>query len=102
MKLKEYQQEDSAIICSWIKDEKSLYQWSANRIGKFPLSGNELNEEYAPMLKSGRFVPLNAFDDKGKLVGYLYIRYPDEADNRQAKTKNSVSGKLTEEKIKFL
>lgn len=43
MKLKEYQQEDSAIICSWIKDEKSLYQWSANRIGKFPLSGNELN-----------------------------------------------------------
>lgn len=54
------------------------------------------------MLKSGRFVPLNAFDDKGKLVGHLYIRYPDEADNRQAKTKNSVSGKFTKEKIKFL
>lgn len=81
MELKEYQQEDSEIICSWIKDEKSLYQWSANRIGKFPLSGNELNEEYAPMLKRGRFIPLNAFDDKGKLVGHLYIRYPDEADN---------------------
>ena len=81
MELKKYQQNDSVTICSWIKDEKSLYQWSANRIGKFPLSGNELNEDYAPMIKSSRFIPLNAFDDKGRLVGHLHIRYPDEADN---------------------
>ena len=81
MELKKYQKEDSAIICSWIKDEKSLYQWSANRIGKFPLADNVLNEDYAPMSKSNRFIPLSAFDDNGNLVGHMYIRYPDEANN---------------------
>ena len=81
MELKSYQKEDSTIICSWVKDEKSLYQWSANRIGKFPLTDNDLNEDYAPMIQSNRFIPLCAFDDKGNLVGHLYIRYPDENDD---------------------
>ncbi len=80
MELKKYQKEDSAIICSWIKDEKSLYQWSANRIGKFPLSGNDLDKDYAVMIKNNRFIPLSAFDNNN-LVGHLYIRYPDENDD---------------------
>ena len=37
MKLRPYKAEDSQIICSWVKDEKTLFQWSADRIGKFPL-----------------------------------------------------------------
>ncbi len=78
MELKKYREEDSQIICSWIKDEKSLYQWSANRIGKFPLSGNDLNENYAPLINSKRFIPLSAFDDNGNIMGHLYIRYPDK------------------------
>ncbi|MDE6387568.1 MAG: GNAT family N-acetyltransferase [Lachnospiraceae bacterium] len=81
MVLKKYQKEHSAIICSWIKDEKSLYQWSANRIGKFPLADDDLNENYAPMMKGNRFIPLCAFDDNGNLVGHLYVRYPDENDD---------------------
>ena len=60
MELRKYQKEDSAIICSWIRDEKSLYQWSAERIGKFPLAVNALNDDYALRIKSGRFVPLSA------------------------------------------
>ena len=47
MKLRPYKPEESQIICSWVKDEKTLFQWSADRIGKFPLMGNELNENYA-------------------------------------------------------
>ena len=81
MELKKYDKKDSAIICSWIKDEKSLYQWSANRIGKFPLAENDLNEDYAPMIKSNRFIPLSAFDDNGNLAGHMYIRYPNEEDD---------------------
>lgn len=81
MELKKYQKEDSAIICSWIKDEKSLYQWSANKIGKFPLADNDLNENYAPMINNNRFIPLSAFDDNSKLIGHLYIRYPDEGND---------------------
>ena len=82
MELRKYQKEDSAVICGWIKDEKSLYQWSADRIGKFPLADNDLNEYYAPMMKSKRFVPLSAVDEKGNLVGHLFIRYPYETDDR--------------------
>lgn len=81
MKLEKYQEEDAAIICSWIKDEKSLYQWSANRIGKFPVSDNDLKEDYAVMIKGCKFIPLSAFDDNGNLVGHLYIRYPDKNNN---------------------
>ena len=46
MKLRKYEKEDSKIICSWVKDSKTLFQWSADRIGKFPLQGDELNENY--------------------------------------------------------
>lgn len=81
MKLRDYIKEDSAIICSWIKDEKSLYQWSADRIGKFPLSGDDLNEDYLPVITSDKFIPLSAIDDGGKLMGHLFIRYPNETDN---------------------
>ena len=81
MELKKYQKEHSAIICSWIKDEKGLYQWSANKIGKFPLADNALNENYAPMLNSNSFIPLSAFDSNGNLAGHLYIRYPYNDNN---------------------
>lgn len=81
MELKKYCKEDSAIICSWIKDEKSLYQWSADRIGKFPLADNDLNENYITMIGDKRSIPLSAFDDNGNLVGHLFIRYPDEKDD---------------------
>ncbi len=64
MKLRPYKAEDSRIICSWVKDEKTLFQWSADRIGKFPLMGNELNENYAERKAGLDFFPLTAVDEK--------------------------------------
>ena len=32
MVLRKYEAQDSKIICSWIKDAKQLYQWSADKI----------------------------------------------------------------------
>ena len=63
MQLRNYRSEDSQIICSWVKDEKSLFQWSADRIGKYPLSGNELNENYATANVGIDFFPLTAIDE---------------------------------------
>lgn len=80
MKLRKYIKEDSAIICSWIKDEKSLYQWSANRIGKFPLHDDDLNKNYEPMISNGRFIPLSAIDELNHVLGHLFIKYPDETN----------------------
>ena len=80
MKLRKYQKEDSAVICSWIRDEESLYKWSADRIGVFPLPPEALNDNYAPALDSGLFFPMTAVDEEGRVVGHLFIRYPDAAD----------------------
>lgn len=81
MELRKYQEEDAATICSWIRDEKSLYQWSADRIGKFPISEDDLNADCALRSKENRSVLFSAFDDNGDLVGHLCIRYPDEKDD---------------------
>ena len=67
MKLREYKSEDSKIICSWVKDEKTLFQWSADRIGKFPLLGNELNENYAGRTVGKDFFPLTAIDENERI-----------------------------------
>ncbi len=81
MKLRKYIKEDSAIICSWIQDERSLYQWSADRIGKFPLADDDLNENYAPVMESDKFIPLTFCDENDKVAGHLFIRYPKEDAN---------------------
>ena len=80
MELRSYRDTDSATICGWIRDEKSLYQWSAGTIGEFPLADDDLNKFYAPVIGSKGFIPLSAVDETGTLVGHLRIRYPDEAD----------------------
>ncbi|ORX64537.1 hypothetical protein BCR32DRAFT_330594, partial [Anaeromyces robustus] len=82
MKLRSFESSDSTIICSWIKDKYSLYQWSADRIGKFPLSGNELNEFYSLMKSKGEILPLTAVDDENKVIGHLFIRYPDNTNKK--------------------
>ncbi len=84
MELREYKPEDSKIICGWIKDEKSLYQWSANRIGKFPLEGNELNENYKDAIVSGNLIPLTAVEGD-KISGHLFIRFPDEKNRTEVR-----------------
>ena len=77
MKLRPYKPEDSQIICSWIKDEKTLFQWSADRIGKFPLLGNELNENYATRNAGTDFFPLTAVDENENIIGHLFVLIPD-------------------------
>ena len=57
---------------------KGLYQWSADRIGKFPLSDDDLNKDYEPVIASDRFIPLSAVDENDNVVGHLFIRYPNE------------------------
>ncbi len=79
MTLRPYEAADSKIICSWVKDEKQLFQWSADRIGKWPLEGNELNDNYKDR-NPDFFIPLTALDEKGQPAGHLFILYPDETN----------------------
>ena len=81
MKLRAYEREDSPIIASWVRTEKELYQWSADRYGFFPLLPYSIDEHYAPAMESGRFIPLTEVDDDNKVVGHLIIRYPKDDDD---------------------
>ena len=81
MELREYRREDAAIICKWLRTEDELYRWSADRFNKFPLSGEDINNNYSPQIGSGRFFPLTAIDDEGNVAGHFIIRYPREDDD---------------------
>lgn len=81
MILRAYQKNDSAIICKWLRTEKELYQWSADRFNKFPLLENDIDNNYAPQIKTGRFIPLTAVDDQDNVLGHFIIRYPREDDD---------------------
>ena len=81
MKLRNYILEDANTIASWISDEKSLYQWSADRINIFPVCGNDINRCYTPMIRTGRFIPLTYVCDD-KIIGHLTIRYPIDGNDK--------------------
>ena len=81
MKLRKYIKEDADIICRWIRTEDELYRWSADRFNIFPLTGDDIENNYEPGVKGGRFFPVSAVDDAGTVVGHLIIRYPKEDDD---------------------
>ncbi len=81
MKLRDFKKKDAPIIASWIRSEEELYKWSADRFNKYPLSGDDINENYAPQLETGRFFPLTAVDDNEEVIGHFIIRYPRENDD---------------------
>ena len=81
MLLRNYKKEDGAIIAGWLRSEEELYKWSADRFNKYPLSGNDINENYTPQLETRRFCPLTAVDDNGDVLGHFIIRYPRVDDD---------------------
>ncbi len=85
MILRDFKKEDAKIIAGWIRSEEELYRWSADRFNKYPLSGDDINENYAPQKETGRFFPLTAVDDQGDVLGHFIIRYPREDDDRSVR-----------------
>ncbi len=85
MKLRAFRDEDASIVCKWIRTEDELYRWSADRFNKFPLTGSDIVENYAPQSEGGRFFPMTATDDEGRVVGHFIIRYPREDDDSRVR-----------------
>ena len=81
MKLRDFKTEDAPIIASWLRSEEELYKWSADRFNKYPISGDDIIENYAPQLETGRFFPLTVVDDNEEVIGHFIIRYPREDDD---------------------
>lgn len=81
MILRNFKKEDAKTIAGWLRSEEELYKWSADRFNKYPLSGDDINENYVPQIESGRFCPLTAVDDNGDVIGHFIIRFPRDDDD---------------------
>ena len=74
MKLRNFKKEDAPIIAGWIRSEEELYKSSADSFGKYPLTGDDIIENYMPRIENGRFYPLTAIAVNGNVIGHLIIR----------------------------
>lgn len=74
--IREYKNTDAERIISWITDEKSFRQWSADKYDRYPPTAEEINAFYDSMKSKGAraFV----FCDDGKEIGHFILRPLDE------------------------
>lgn len=80
--LRPYKQGDAKSIVSWIKDERALRMWSADRFGAYPVTAEDMNYKYiecnGDCTEPDNFYPMTAVSEDG-VVGHLILRYMDEA-----------------------
>ena len=81
MILRDFRDTDADVVCTWLRSETELYQWSADRFCKFPLTGQDIVSQYRQQTADGRFIPLTAEDGSGRICGHLIIRYPHADDS---------------------
>ncbi len=70
--LREYKETDADIILSWITDEKSFRQWSADKYKEYPAKAEDVNGFYEEIKPNGA-IPF-MFCDDGKPIGHLIMR----------------------------
>ena len=73
-----YKNCDAEAIATWITDEKMFYQWSADIIGKYPMTPEHLNEHYGKQINNVNFMTFTACDETAKPVGHMLMRFLDE------------------------
>ena len=71
IRLRPYKKEDTNRILSWCQDEKSFYQWTAGRLGEYPIK--EADFSFVEKL-----MPFTAFDESG-MVGFFTLRNPGDS-----------------------
>lgn len=78
MYLRKYLESDAEIILSWIADERAFRLWSADRYGEYPITPNEINQNYRECNKTGGFYPMTLIGDNEDVIGHLILRNPTE------------------------
>lgn len=75
LRLRPYKSGDAKVITSWIHSEEDQRKWSADRYEKYPITPEDMQEQYRSVLSADDFFPMTALDGD-KIVGHLILRYP--------------------------
>ena len=81
LRLRPYKHCDAESVVSWITDEFSFRQWSADRYGCYPITPDDMNRYYDRDRDNDGIWEMSAFDDTG-VVGHLMMRFLDEERRR--------------------
>lgn len=73
MMLRKFVPADAEEIIKWIKNERELRLWSADRYDEYPITSNDINNNYIECAKNTNFYPLTLVDND-KIIGHLIIR----------------------------
>ena len=74
MELRDYKDSDAKIILTWTTNEREFRLWSADRYGDYPITENDINNNYHECSKNN-FYPLTMVDGD-KVIGHLILRNP--------------------------
>ncbi len=74
--LRNYTENDANEIIKWIKNERALRLWSADRYGNFPIKAEDINNNYTECISNGNFYPMTLVDGD-KIIGHIILRNPD-------------------------
>ncbi len=70
--IREYSPSDAELILSWISDEKTFRQWSADKYKNYPAKPEDMNVFYDEIRPNGG-VPF-VFCDDGRVIGHFILR----------------------------
>jgi len=76
MELRKYIKSDADEIIKWIKDEQALRLWSADGYGAYPITAEDINNNYDECITLGNFYPMTLVD-KDKIIGHIILRNPN-------------------------
>ena len=79
MKFRAFESNDAQTIISWIKDEYSFRQWSADTYNNYPALPSDIIARYAEISENhkGLVYPL-MFTDGDETIGHLIVRVLDK------------------------
>lgn len=74
LKIRAFEPTDAQKIVSWFNIGLSFYQWSAGRLGTFPITAQTIVDYYGNSEKCDGAMPFVVIDD-GDVVGHFIIRF---------------------------
>lgn len=79
VRIRPYRRSDADIIVSWIKNERIFRFWCADRFENYPITPDDLNDQYDNSEGSEDVFHFTAYDEQG-ILGHINIRFPDKND----------------------